>query len=389
MILADSQAKADPKTLKPTKYYEDFLQYHKKASILQAQCNLGTLLYLESNINDDLMMHVELYDVVNRKYAGFTKILHDLWHGDNKTHPYSHKLNAKQKAVCDAIPNSTRYNWGLEEWLFIFLVHRLTGSGINYSQNPSGYYNSILPFFGACDKMLQMVELIKQWQSPMFSSIGYQIAAFPKPQPAYKTAGKCYLCEDLPKLVLELVVLLNTGKQHTLRELHNFMCQWNKQRGYRAFAFQFAATVSDIADFYPEFVNRESHFLYGTNAIECLSYLFEKPSKSGTIPFMDAIMERIWLDTGSIPYDAEDIACDYIRYVENYIRPGEAYGHLDLDTIWNNGLIKDHPYGRQKGMLELGLLDSFNNLDGHPSDNKILELAGLDVTTYKNKLGIS
>ena len=97
-------------------------------------------------------------------------------------------------------------------------------------------------------------------------------------------------------------------------------------------------------------------------------------------------MDRIYLDTGSVPYNAEDVCCDFIRWVENYVRPGADYGHLDRDQLWSSHRITDHPYGRQKPMLELGLIKSFNDLDVHPSDDYVLSRAGMSVTEYKNKV---
>jgi hypothetical protein len=95
-------------------------------------------------------------------------------------------------------------------------------------------------------------------------------------------------------------------------------------------------------------------------------------------------MMRIYADTGSVPYNAEDVCCDFIRWIENYIRPGADYDHLDLDSIWSSCRIKDHPYGRQKAMLEHGLIKTFNGMKNHPSDDAIIKSAGMSVQQYKD-----
>jgi len=82
--------------------------------------------------------------------------------------------------------------------------------------------------------------------------------------------------------------------------------------------------------------------------------------------FLDEVMMEIYKETGSLPYNAEDVCCDYIRWVENYIKPGNHYDHLNRDKIWNSSSIDDHPFGRQKPMLELGLINSFNPLNNPP-----------------------
>jgi hypothetical protein len=102
--------------------------------------------------------------------------------------------------------------------------------------------------------------------------------------------------------------------------------------------------------------------------------------------FLDSIMTKVYEDTGGLPYNMEDVACDFIRWVENYVKPGSDYDHLDFDGVWNSSSIKDHPFGRQKAMLDLGLVETFNGMKNHPSDDKIIKDAGLTVDIYKERV---
>jgi len=68
------------------------------------------------------------------------------------------------------------------------------------------------------------------------------------------------------------------------------------------------------------------------------------------------------------------------------VRPGAAYDHLDYDNLWNSSNIKDHPFGRQKAMLELGIIETFNGMKHHPSDDKVIAEAGITVEQYKNMI---
>jgi len=381
---------ANPKWIKTTKYYEEFLRYFQMAKTQQEECNLGVIKHAESSIPDDLMKHVELYDVVERKYAGFSQIVNDVFYGWSEDHPYWKKMEqglmTKQRETISKSWVGKRQVFGLREWLYLFLFHRLTGSGINYAQKPSGYYNTLLPEMHVADNIPQMIEVIKSAKKSFYTSVGYQFPSFPKPKEGYKRGGDYFLCEFVPQLAEDVATFLENGNKKDLREVGDFMFKWNADRGLRAFRFQYAAFIADIADWFPEFVNRESPFYYGTNAIECIEYLATKSAKMPKEIFLDSVMMKIYEDTGSFPYNAEDVTCDSIRWIENYVRPGGDYDHLDFDHVWNSSTIKDHPYGRQKAMLELGLVPSFNGMNNHPSDDKIIKSLLITEEQYKEKV---
>lgn len=364
-------------------YMEEFLRYFSMAATQQKECNLGTIPHLEGTVKDDLMRHVQLYDVVERKYAGFTQVLLDLWYGDTPDHPYCHKLHDVRKPIAKKFGKANTKKWELPEWLYVFLIHRVTGSGIDYAKQPSGYNNTILPLLEPSTDLGQLVvntSEILQTDVPAYTSVGYQFPAFPKKKPPYKRGGDYFLAEFAHVLATDLADFLWRGPKKTLRQVGDFMFAWNAKRGLRAYRFQYAALISDIADFFPELVDTWSHFYYGKNAVECLSFLTW--GKKG-LKDMDAAVDILVKATGGKPYNIEDGFCDFIRWVENYIRPGHAYEHLDRDAIWNSSLIVDHPYGRQKYMLELKLVDSFNSIPVHPSDDYVLKRAGLSVEDYR------
>jgi len=381
---------ANPKWIKTTKYYDEFLRYYQMAKTQQEECNLGRIKHSDSSVPDDLMKHVELYDVVERKYAGFSQIVNDVFYGFTEEHPYWNKMKeglmTKQRDIVSHNWIGKRNVFGLKEWIYLFLFHRLTGSAINYSMKPSGYHNTLLFDMHQADNIPQLIDIIKGAKKPFYTSIGYQFPSFPKPQSNYKRGGDYFLCEFVPQLAEDVTKFLEQGPKKDLREVGDFMFKWNADRGLRAFKFQYAAFIADIADWFPEFVNRESPFYYGTNAKECVSYLATKTTKMPEEVFLDSVMMKIYEDTGSFPYNAEDVACDSIRWIENYVKPGADYDHLDFDHVWNSSAIKDHPYGRQKAMLELGLVPSFNGMSAHPSDDKVLKSLLITEEQYKEKV---
>ena len=381
---------ANQKWITTTPYYEEFLRYYQMAKTQQEECNLGRIKHADSSVNDELMKHVELYDVVERKYAGFSQIVNDVFYGFSEDHPYWNKMTqghmTKQRETVSKNWTGKRSVFGLKEWIYLFLFHRLTGSGINYSMKPSGYHNTLLFEMHQADNIAQLIDIIKGATKPFYTSVGYQFPSFPKPQGNYKRGGDYFLCEFVPQLAEDVANFLENGDKKDLREVGDFMFKWNTDRGLRAFRFQYAAFIADIADWFPEFVNRESPFYYGTNAKECVSYLAKKSTKMQEEVFLDSVMMKIYDDTGSYPYNAEDVTCDSIRWIENYVKPGADYDHLDFDHVWNSSSIIDHPYGRQKAMLDLGLVPSFNGITEHPSDDKVLKSLLITEEQYKDRV---
>jgi hypothetical protein len=71
-----------------TPYYDEFLRYYSLAKRQQELCNLGFTPHTDSGVYDDLMQRVTLYDVVERKYAGFSQIINDAFYGRSQSHPY-------------------------------------------------------------------------------------------------------------------------------------------------------------------------------------------------------------------------------------------------------------------------------------------------------------
>lgn len=378
-----------------TEYYDEYIRYFYLAKDQQEKCNVslkppyGMIPHAESDMNDDLLHHVELYDVVERKYAGFSQIVNDCFYGWTEQHPYWKKMEAgkitHQRDTVAKNWTGKHSDFKLPEWLYIFILHRVCGSAINYSTKPSGYHNTLLFSLHNCKTIEDMVEMVNNYPYSFYTSVGYQFPAFPKPPAGsrYKRGGDYYLSEYAPRLARELAEFLESGGQRSLREIGSFMLDWNVKNNLRQYHFQYAAVVADVADWYPQYVDKTSPFYYGTNAVECISYLAKPTSKMKQEEFLDQVMEKIYEDTGAYPYNAEDVCCDFIRWVENYVRPGSDYDHLDFDDVWSSCRIKDHPFGRQKAMLQLGLVDTFNNMTAHPSDDAVLKVNNMTVEQYK------
>lgn len=336
-----------------TKYFDDFLLYAEMAKKVQNECNLGGKPYVGS-CGDDLIENVTIYDTVERKHAGFQNMIQDLWHADKAPKYYKWTEDHQERNRSYANLHEV---WTRREWLFVFLAHRITGSGASFEVD-HGYRNTILPELAKLRTVEEMVEWIRNYDGVMYTSIGNQIPAFPKPRGDYKTGGKVYFGEYALQLVddvWDFVDNINkTGRKALIREIVDFMCAWNRERGMKAFHFQYTATTADLADYYTDIVDEGSHMYYGKNAQEAMDLFAEKVARINKAQFYDVVMEEAKVLTGGFPKDLEDVMCDYIRYVENYIPDNreKTYAHLDRKSIWNKSIIVNHPKGRQKWMME-------------------------------------
>ena len=121
---------ASPKWITTTKYYDEFLRYYQMAKTQQEECNLGIIKHADSSVPDDLMKHVELYDVVERKYAGFSQIVNDVFYGFSEDHPYWNKMTqghmTKQRETVSKNWTGKRDVFGLRELIYLFLFIYIT-----------------------------------------------------------------------------------------------------------------------------------------------------------------------------------------------------------------------------------------------------------------------
>jgi len=378
------KVKREPKTrtaaFGKTPYYFDLVDYYKKALNLQRR-NLGLSF---APVDDDLMNAVSIYDTVNRRYAGFSKVLEDLHYGPE---PIKYRQALTKKA----------YSFSHVQWQYIHLVHRITGSGASFEKD-HGYRNTIV--FEVADAIEQggidlAKEVVLKWDhkgKAMFTSIGNQIPPFNKPTPPFTRGGIEYLVNFAPRIANDyaswLVDQARAGNYVGIREAVDYVLDLQSKLGLKRYAFVLTAFVMDSAEYFPYLVDPSSHCYYGKNCTECLDLIGDIDGKK-EIGY-DLIMESLCADCEEVqaqfvadrkaagqptpellapvvdvpirpgssklarPYDVEDVACDYIRFIENYVPDNKlgSYRHLDLKTLFHNSSVTNHPKGRQRWMME-------------------------------------
>lgn len=330
-----------------TIYWQDFQKYYHNAARLQMiniASDHGRDTTEPLHVDDPLMHYVTIYDTVDREFAGFSNAIQQIWFADQ---------NPKKWQID---PRFTGYTLHPMDWMWLFLVHRVTGSGASFSWD-HGFRNSILADMAlAGDNMFDQRDYVLSEMRrgrPVFTSIGNQIPMFPKPDGFYRRGSERYIAEYMPILVSDMWHHLEDNPMSmSIRENVDWVHDWHKAHGIKRFHFVMTAWVMDIAFYFPDLIDPWSQVNYGKNATEALHLLFGNGGFKNDLAFLDAAMDRICAEFRS-PNDErdllhnygkglslEDVACDYVRYVECYVPAG--YEHLEPWQVTNNSLVPEH-----------------------------------------------
>lgn len=326
-----------------TEFYNDFLEYYKKAAILQ---NKNLVKGAEAVVNDPLMDSITIYDTINRRHAGFSKILEDI-HGV--------RIRTDLQRL-----QHLNYTNGTKDFHFLHLLHRFTGSGASFqptflpdgSRNPKehGYHNSIIPDILqliAMDGIEGVRHAIVHRTKPMVTSVGNQPPSLKNPDPSkYRLAQQFYFDQIAESFVTDyLTFLMNkeyeTNKPTGIKEAVDFSCKWHKTKGFKQWHFVLTAFVMDTAEYYPELVDPSSHCYYGANCIRGFDLMFlpeNGAKRKHKADWYEDCMIELCKAVGGKPYDVEDVVCDVIRYWTEHVPKG--YDHLTEEQRRNNSTLK-------------------------------------------------
>lgn len=326
-----------------TEFYNDFIDYYNKAMVLEAN-NLRREPMI--NLTDDRLMNsITIYDTVHRRQAGFSKILEDI-HGKRV------RKDLQRLQNCTDMFSS-------KEFHFFHLMHRFSGSGASFqptflkdgSRNPKehGYNNSLIGDYiltMAMDGIEGVRYSIVHNKKPMVTSAGNQPPSLKNPDPIkYRLAQQYYFDQFAESFVTDyLTFLMNkeheTNKPTGIKEAVDFSLDWHSERKFKRWHFVLTAFVMDTAEYYPELVDPTSHCYYGANCVKAFDLMFtkEKSDPKNKAEFQELCMAELCKATNGNPYDVEDVACDYIRYIKEYVPKG--YDHLTQEQRRNNSTLK-------------------------------------------------
>ncbi|MDD2775537.1 MAG: hypothetical protein PHU06_06250 [Gallionella sp.] len=327
---ADLVNEADARGLKPTVWLPEAWGYFKRAHHLNYR-NIGTPGY-EGPCGDQLQDNIPIYDTVRRRYAGFSNVLEQLFYGNDAP---KYQRNLDRGLVSTAMP----WTGTKEEWLYVCLCHRITGSGASFEAD-HGWRNSLITDMSLLKTVPKMAEFWRMVspKTPCFTSIGNQIPPFQKQtDPRFKNSGCEYLATVAPKLVKQTVSFLKkAGKPLPIQQVVHEVLKIHTELGQRRFVFVLTAWVMDIAEYCPHWVDPNSDVFHGSNAQRCIRVLFE--GVKGQTGFDAAT--RLFADaTETWPMDVEDVECDSVRWLTNYV-PKKGFDHIHKHKLYNSASLR-------------------------------------------------
>lgn len=375
-------------------FFEDYMRYMRNAWMLE-QKKKGVAEYMDVVTGDYLMDNVPIYDVTDRQYAGINDVIQDLWYNDDPIDNPKAQLRKDWRAQpVDRAPKISYFEqlksykglhdrWDRMTWLYVWLVHRITGSAASYVDD-HGYRNTIIPELAQFDTVNEMADFIYSYDRGFYTSAGCQIPGFPKLDNqailneghqhnynslASKAQGKLFLCTCGPRLVKEIdhqfdlidqglrqkfghKTVYNSDGSVKMEGLMDFVCEYNQKRKFNQFAFQYALFAADVSDYLPQYVSPVSHVHYGTNSVKALKVLTEggraKDFDDTARKIKLAFLERYNI---KLKYKGiENSLCDYTKYLKeqvpdfNVLAPGVDKSLLVRDTS-----IVSRELGQEKG----------------------------------------
>lgn len=277
---------------------DNFLEYYRKAKMMQ-ELKFEGASYTKEDIDDDLIWHVPIYDVVNRKYAAFSSLLEALYLREKD--PKGNGIN---------FPKSDKIS--KNDFIDLCYLFRLCGSGINYKpklDEPWGTHG--FGNFWIVDLLKNEIFDYPQWiyflpENKFCDVKGYML-------PMIKNGLRNFIVNESKYLVYHIKNFVLKSKNVGIKEIVDHGNKWLVERGYMRQNFVLTAFAMDLAEYFPEHVNRDSDVYIGSNAKKCLKLILPKMKQDDALRYLCDITGNF-----SKPYDMEDVACDFIRYLENF-----------------------------------------------------------------------
>jgi hypothetical protein len=293
---------------------------------------------LKKEVNDDLIFNVPIYDMGQRKYAAFCSFTEAVWNKKNDIkgnglHFNNHEINNEF------------------DWFVLFYLFRLCGSGINYKPKVDTLFSSFIGTHGfgnfwIIDSILKNKYTFKEWlddlkniNKPFTDNKGYLL-----PQFSFKELESNHLKKFILEYSIDLVTHLHKFVLREKKEIYQITDEGNKwlnNKGFKRQNFVLTAFAADLAEYYPNYVDRFGMVYSGTNATKCIKAIFPKINKkTSEFEYINNVLKFQSKRYNLTPIDCEDSRnCDVVRYFKEY----QSYHHVCKNKgikMQNNSILK-------------------------------------------------
>lgn len=279
---------------------DQFKEYYRKAKMNQERTFEGAH-WTKEDIDDDLIWHVPIYDTVNRRYASFSSLLEAVRLKDKD--PKGNGVFFSKEPISSDV-----------DFIILCYLFRLCGSGINYvprekGQSPFGTHG--FGNFWIVDELRKGNDSASGWLRTLPDKRFCDVKGYLLPMIKGGLAG--FIRERSIDLVMHMLDYTDVVGKVGIKDFVDEGNRWLMSRGFMRQNFVLTAFAMDMAEYFPDVVDRDSDTYVGSNAKKCLKLIL--PTMSN-----DKALRYLCESTGghSKPYDMEDVACDFIRYLDNF-----------------------------------------------------------------------
>ena len=317
--------------------------YDRKSNLMEKHSNVG-LPYagdLKTDVNDDLIYHVPIYDTCQRRFAAFCSFTEAIWHKEQDPRSMGKHF------VGHTIP--TEFDWFMMWYLF-----RLCGSGINYvprysKENLSdilgthGYGN-----FWIIDSILKGRYTWPEWREdlknrirPFTDNRGYLLPQFTFEGERSGNHLRRFILDHSEGLVRHIFDKVTKEKME-IYQVTDWGNKWLNEQEFKKQNFVLTAFAADISEYMPQYVDPKGWVYCGTNAVKCINAIFPKVSKKiKEFEYLNEVLQFLSNRYSLNPIDCEDArACDVVRYFQEY----QSEDHIiknDGRRMLNNSTLKE------------------------------------------------
>lgn len=297
-------------------------EYHEKSLLMQKVLYdkdvKMSLEELRLKVDDDLIFHVPIYDMLDRKYAAFSSF-----------------PEAVVKKSSDPKGNGERFKHveiNDDNFIAMLYLFRLCGSGINYVPKTHGFGNFWIVDLvekGFVDKYYWVRNCP---ESKFSNNKGYLLPQF--------NIGLRVFIQLHSLFIIDKIVNFISSEIKTIKQVVDYGNSILNSLGFKKQTFVLSAFAADLAEYFPSMVDPNSMIYAGTNAKKCIKAIFGRCREEEAIWFLSKRYN-------ATPYSVEDSRlCDPVRYFLEY----QSRFHIESNNgnIYNNNTLLKKQWNKEE-----------------------------------------